>query len=263
MATLQAGIVVTAPDGSVKDSHGTYVVIFKAGNSELQFQGPVDYHPLLIQSYRAELTGLLAIQALLKCLSDNCKEEIMSEVIAHIDNISAVAANNQVGPSLGVAAHTKSDIDLLQEIWSYQSSTCVQAVWVEAHQDTKYKNRDLSQEAVLNCKVDADASAFIDSNNDTRICSPVLSTTIAILRVNDIVVTSKMKEVLRDSASCVGIYYYIKIKTGWAHEQMDWVQWPAQSNAFDGLSLYNKIQVLKFQHNWLPTAKWLQRLYPT
>eukprot|EP00957_Ditylum_brightwellii_P187849 14302654-Ditylum_brightwellii.AAC.1 len=44
---------------------------------------------------------------------------------------------------------------------------------------------------------------------------------------------------------------------------MDWVQWFALGNAFDDLSLYNKIRVLKFQHNWLPTAKWLQRLYRT
>eukprot|EP00957_Ditylum_brightwellii_P139172 10607609-Ditylum_brightwellii.AAC.1 len=35
MAALQAGIVVTASDGSVKEGRGTYAVIFKAGDSEL------------------------------------------------------------------------------------------------------------------------------------------------------------------------------------------------------------------------------------
>eukprot|EP00957_Ditylum_brightwellii_P077846 5916641-Ditylum_brightwellii.AAC.1 len=35
MAALQAGIVITASDGSVKDSQGAYAVIFKAGDSEL------------------------------------------------------------------------------------------------------------------------------------------------------------------------------------------------------------------------------------
>eukprot|EP00957_Ditylum_brightwellii_P060889 4622246-Ditylum_brightwellii.AAC.1 len=35
MAALQAGIVVTASDGSVKHRRGTYTVIFKAGDSEL------------------------------------------------------------------------------------------------------------------------------------------------------------------------------------------------------------------------------------
>eukprot|EP00957_Ditylum_brightwellii_P193949 14770470-Ditylum_brightwellii.AAC.1 len=98
--------------------------------------------------------------------------------MAHVDNISAVTANNQEGAFPGVAAHTASDFDLLQEIWSYWSFTCIKAVWVEAHQDTKYPDRDLSPEAVLNCKVDADASAFMDSNNDTRSTPPVLSTSV-------------------------------------------------------------------------------------
>eukprot|EP00957_Ditylum_brightwellii_P031894 2418463-Ditylum_brightwellii.AAC.1 len=61
IAALQASIVETASDGSVKDGQGAYAVIFTAGGRELWFQGPVDCHPSLIQSYRAELTGLLAI----------------------------------------------------------------------------------------------------------------------------------------------------------------------------------------------------------
>eukprot|EP00957_Ditylum_brightwellii_P068315 5186220-Ditylum_brightwellii.AAC.1 len=45
IAVLQAGIVETASDGSVKNGKGTYVVIFTAGERELWFQGPVDCHP--------------------------------------------------------------------------------------------------------------------------------------------------------------------------------------------------------------------------
>eukprot|EP00957_Ditylum_brightwellii_P116569 8891761-Ditylum_brightwellii.AAC.1 len=56
IAALQAGIVEIALDGSVKDGWGTYTVIFTAGGRDLWLQGPVDCHPSLIQSYRAELT---------------------------------------------------------------------------------------------------------------------------------------------------------------------------------------------------------------
>eukprot|EP00957_Ditylum_brightwellii_P001719 133050-Ditylum_brightwellii.AAC.1 len=58
----------------------------------------------------------------------------------------------------GVAAHTASNIDILQAIWLYQKKTKVNAEWVEAHQDTKYPERELTQDAILNCKADADAS---------------------------------------------------------------------------------------------------------
>eukprot|EP00957_Ditylum_brightwellii_P206565 15349026-Ditylum_brightwellii.AAC.1 len=132
IAALQSGIVVAASDGLVKDGKGTYAVIFKAGEKELRFQGPVDCHPSLLQL-------------------DYSQEEIECEVIAHVDNTAAVTANNQDSAFPGVAAHMAPDIDVLQEIWTLRSITKVQAVWVEAHQDTKYLGRELTPEAVLNC----------------------------------------------------------------------------------------------------------------
>eukprot|EP00957_Ditylum_brightwellii_P068316 5186221-Ditylum_brightwellii.AAC.1 len=56
IAALQAGIVESASDRSVKDNKGTYAVIFTVGERKIWFQGPVNCHPSLIQSYRAELT---------------------------------------------------------------------------------------------------------------------------------------------------------------------------------------------------------------
>eukprot|EP00957_Ditylum_brightwellii_P205879 15345830-Ditylum_brightwellii.AAC.1 len=124
--------------GLVKDGRGTYMVIFKAGEKELWFQGPVDCHPSLLQAYQAELTGLLVIKYLLKCLGDYSQEEIECEGTAHANNTAAITTNNQDSAFPGAAAHTASDIDVLQEICSLPSTTKIQAVWVEAHQDTKY-----------------------------------------------------------------------------------------------------------------------------
>eukprot|EP00957_Ditylum_brightwellii_P092854 7068922-Ditylum_brightwellii.AAC.1 len=104
--------------------------------------------------------------------------------MAHLDNVVAVSANNQEGAFPGVVAHTASDFDLLQEIWSHWSYTCVKAVWVEAHQDTKYPDSELSPEAVLNCKVDANVATFMESNNNTSITPPVLTTSTVTLTVN-------------------------------------------------------------------------------
>eukprot|EP00957_Ditylum_brightwellii_P116438 8881646-Ditylum_brightwellii.AAC.1 len=123
IAALQAGIVETASDGTVKDGKGTYVVIFTAGERELWFQGLVDCHPSLIQSYRVELTGLSAIRLLLKHLRDCSNEEIVSDVVAYVNNKATITANNQNEAYPGVAFHTASDVDLLQEIWSHHSIT--------------------------------------------------------------------------------------------------------------------------------------------
>eukprot|EP00957_Ditylum_brightwellii_P196518 14973259-Ditylum_brightwellii.AAC.1 len=42
---------------------------------------------------------------------------------------------------------------------------------------------------------------------------------------------------------------------------MDLVQWHALGQASENLPLHNKIRVLKFQRNWLPTATRLHKLY--
>eukprot|EP00957_Ditylum_brightwellii_P027898 2108057-Ditylum_brightwellii.AAC.1 len=79
VAALQSRIVETASDSLVKDGIGSYAVIFLAGDNEFRFQGPVDCHPSMIQSYQAELTGLLAIWILISCLKDYSKEEVETQ----------------------------------------------------------------------------------------------------------------------------------------------------------------------------------------
>eukprot|EP00957_Ditylum_brightwellii_P198024 15087267-Ditylum_brightwellii.AAC.1 len=94
--------------------------------------------------------------------------------MAHVDNISTVSANNQDGPFPGVASHTASDIDILQKIWElYREHQCANAEWVEAHQDTKYPTQILPPDAQLNCKVDADASTYMDAGQFTATTLPV------------------------------------------------------------------------------------------
>eukprot|EP00957_Ditylum_brightwellii_P012235 924152-Ditylum_brightwellii.AAC.1 len=76
-----------------------------------------------------------------------------------------------------------------------------------------------------------------------------------------VVVTSQMKKILHNASSCVDIQHCISTKTGLTIEMMSHVQWSALSNAFENLTLFNKIQVLKFQHNWLPMGSRLKELY--
>eukprot|EP00957_Ditylum_brightwellii_P025118 1901296-Ditylum_brightwellii.AAC.1 len=75
-------------------------------------------------------------------------------------------------------------------------------------------------------------------------------------------VTSKVQDVLWDASGCADIQIYVRTKTVWVPEMMDWVWWQAIGSAFDSLSLRNKIRTLNFQHNWLPTMTHLHSLYP-
>eukprot|EP00957_Ditylum_brightwellii_P132247 10083911-Ditylum_brightwellii.AAC.1 len=112
----------------------------------------------------------------------------------------------------------------------------------KAHQDTKYPRKNLAPEAALNCSVDADASHYMAfDHNPSNSPSDLLSAT-ATLKVENITVTNKLKEVLRDAVSCTDIYHYMKTKTGWTTQLMDHVRWSALEAAFKTLTLGNKVQ---------------------
>eukprot|EP00957_Ditylum_brightwellii_P067597 5131225-Ditylum_brightwellii.AAC.4 len=110
---------------------------------------------------------------------------------------------------------------------------------------------------------DTDALGYMQSGTNVCTIPPILSTSAATLKVNGMIVTSKMQDVLQDASGCVDIQNYAQIKTRWVPEMMDWVWWQAIGSAFDSLSLRNKIRALKCQHNWLPTMAHLHSLYPS
>eukprot|EP00957_Ditylum_brightwellii_P117396 8953942-Ditylum_brightwellii.AAC.1 len=71
-----------------------------------------------------------------------------------------------------------------------------------------------------------------------------------------------MQDILYNASSCADINNYVRTKTGWLMELMTHVQWDAIDKAFDKITPYNKIRILKFQHNWLPTTAHLHDIYP-
>eukprot|EP00957_Ditylum_brightwellii_P052097 3951383-Ditylum_brightwellii.AAC.1 len=155
-------------------------------------QDPVGYHPDLLQSYRAKLTGILVAYYLVKCFKTFFEVQTLPKLLAHVDNISAVNMNNFDAAFPGVTAHTVSDVDLLLNIWRLKAEGIdLQTKWVEAHQDREHLNQELSEPANLNCMVNTDATAYMASPLCTpSIIPPVLHSSCAILIVGDIVVTS-------------------------------------------------------------------------
>eukprot|EP00957_Ditylum_brightwellii_P037335 2825805-Ditylum_brightwellii.AAC.1 len=255
LSVLQAGTVKVASNSLVKDNMHTYAVVFASGDQVIRFQGPVNCHTTMIQSYRAELTGILAIYDHVNCITDYRHKQIPIKMMAHVNNVLAVWRNNQDNVYPGILAHTASNVGILQEIWTLKTNNLlVTTEWVEAHQDTKYPDRSLSTLAKLNCIADQDASTYIELGHTPEYTPPVLPSAVVTLLVKGVVVTSNIQDILWDASNCTDIQTYIWKKTGWTAELMQNVQWPVLGNVFDSLSLYNKVWVLKFQHKWLPTA---------
>eukprot|EP00957_Ditylum_brightwellii_P096224 7329805-Ditylum_brightwellii.AAC.1 len=181
----------------------------------LRFQGPVDCDPSLLQSYCAELTGILVTYYFLKYLSTYSQTSVIVEVTTHVDNILAVEINNLEAQYPGVATHTSSDIDILKEIWlQKQSGIRLKMEWVEAHQDTKHPTRKLLELIKLNCIADKDTGAYMASTHVPLATSPIFPSTVATLTVKGVVVTNKLQETLHNAANYSDIQDYICKKTG-------------------------------------------------
>eukprot|EP00957_Ditylum_brightwellii_P010694 809987-Ditylum_brightwellii.AAC.1 len=193
---FRTGNVEAASDGSVKSGISTYAVVFTSGRKHLRFQGLIDCHPALIQSYRAELTSLLVIYYFMWCLSTFAQCSC-PEIPAHVDNSAAVTANNVEELAPGFAEHTCSDFDILNKIQQIkQKGLNVKAQWVEVHQDTKYPQQVLSDPAKLNCMVDADVSKNMATEHTLESTPPDFSSNKATLILQGVVATSNIQALL-------------------------------------------------------------------
>eukprot|EP00957_Ditylum_brightwellii_P125286 9549584-Ditylum_brightwellii.AAC.1 len=86
---------------------------------------------------------------------------------------------------------------------------------VDGHPSLIQEFHPIPLPAQLNCIADADASKYMDTEYTNSTTPPLLFSAVATLTVNGVVVTSKMKEVLRDASCCADIHAYVQGKTGW------------------------------------------------
>eukprot|EP00957_Ditylum_brightwellii_P041629 3153032-Ditylum_brightwellii.AAC.1 len=113
--TLQEGSVNIASDGSVAKRKGYYALLLKIKDRQLQFQGPCNYDPQLILSYRAKLMEILALYYLLDAMVAYQQTMLDQTLIIHVDNMAAVRTyNKDIAP--GIKSHLTADIDVVQEI---------------------------------------------------------------------------------------------------------------------------------------------------
>eukprot|EP00957_Ditylum_brightwellii_P052676 3993443-Ditylum_brightwellii.AAC.1 len=116
-----------------------------------QDKGPVDCHPTLPQSYRAELIGIMATYFIIHCLVKITKIYLTTQITAHVDNSAAVAVNNMDPHPPLLAVYTSSGIYIVQEIWAMKDNGLnIKTQWVEAHQYTKYTCQGLILPSTLN-----------------------------------------------------------------------------------------------------------------
>eukprot|EP00957_Ditylum_brightwellii_P211227 15365920-Ditylum_brightwellii.AAC.2 len=160
IAALQQGHVHISTDGSVADRKGYHAVVFHTDSQMLQFQGPCDGLPLLMTSYRSELSGILVTLYFISALQDFTKESILAHLPLYCDNSAAVLSSNTT-TAPGVTSHLCPDYNVVSEVWSQLKQVPhMNVAWVKTHQDDAKPICKLSIDAKLNCTANRDAKLF-------------------------------------------------------------------------------------------------------
>eukprot|EP00957_Ditylum_brightwellii_P040686 3079854-Ditylum_brightwellii.AAC.1 len=160
MLALQQDQIHIATDGSVADIQGYFVVVFHMDIQMLQFQGPCNGLPLLMTSYRSELSGILTTLYFIDALQDFIKESVLAQLSLYCDNFAAVFSLKAT-TAPGVKSHLCPDYDVVSKVWSQIKRVPYMSVtWVTAHQDDAKFMCEMILDTQLNCTADRDAELF-------------------------------------------------------------------------------------------------------
>eukprot|EP00957_Ditylum_brightwellii_P010104 763619-Ditylum_brightwellii.AAC.1 len=110
ISALQQGQVHIATDSSIADRKGYFVVVFHTDTQMLQFQGPCNGLPLLMKSYRFELSSILATLYFINALQDFTKDSVLAQLPLYCDNFVAVLSLKAT-TAPGVKSHLCPDYD--------------------------------------------------------------------------------------------------------------------------------------------------------
>eukprot|EP00957_Ditylum_brightwellii_P007181 545327-Ditylum_brightwellii.AAC.1 len=153
-------------------------------------------------SYCTEHAGILAALYLLRGLSSYSQMQINTKQTILCDDTAAVSrANTTFGP--GIKHYTTADYDIAKEIDTVMKSGMdMQVSWVKAHQDNNTAIDQLTLEAQLNERTDANVTSFFlhtPLHLQTSLTTISLQSTKVIIEINNMVITANLQQWIRDN----------------------------------------------------------------
>lgn len=255
-----------ASDGAFSEENmtGAYGVVIATNVEELmtgQGSAPGALH--LHSSFRSELYGLLAGCLLLAEIIKyyNLPVQQNQQLKIYIDNKGVVdRVNKHRRTPVTLREMLDTDIDIeLQILHELQDLTTiglqiVPLTHVKAHQDRHKQLSDLSREAQLNVQADH-LAAQVHTDQLITIPYSVPEAVHATLFINDIPITSKYRENLRDAYNSQHLRTYMQEKYQWCDQVIDDIWWEGHNRALKKLSHADRLTIQKYNFHHLPTLR--------
>jgi hypothetical protein len=216
-------------------------------------RGPVDAHPELAESFRAEGYGLASAGIFIKSLINkfNVNANRHSWKI-YIDNTSLIKRMATYDDQLWVSRwNLRSDEDITNIVQKVWNALPHEIIHVKSHQDEHTDWEKLPFQATLN--IIADEQATRQRHAMDEAAAYVRNLSQVQLRIGEIAVTRDSQHWILKSAGRIPIEQYYQEKFGWTRNVLNSIGWETQLKALRSFSTADQTQIIKFTHGWLPT----------
>jgi hypothetical protein len=263
---IQDSVLVACSNESHEALQGTgtsgWVSSDNLDSFRVQSTGPVDCHPSLNSSYRAELTGLLTVTYIIYRI---CSWRNLAQGMVTIYCDKKGALHNMYTKEFsGVGQFLKPDYDIIQQTKTLLQliPIRIQAKWVKGHSTSNKK----SLQGTLNTLADKLAGQF--TKHPPRTYSPTKTPLRppnykVRLLYDGSKITTKLYHIISTSLHTPLLRDHIKKKTGWTDYEFNLVDWDNHERAFSRLTRGNKISIAKLIHQLVNTNRQNSLYYGT
>ena len=264
---IAEGRMMLVSDGAVRKRRGAYgwkLVPTDASdhNGRVEGYGPCHADPRVIDSFRTEasgiFSGILFVRALLTYFDiQPCQNATLE---TYCDNIAVIHRMTDSIPRRGPRHRLIPEYDLINAIQQLSDSLpiSVRPKHVKGHQDDGTKYEDLPYAAQINVDCDEIAGRTLDTpptDMPQRDTASFLLSSDAALSIRGTLITKDIPKQIRMASNGRKLRHHIMKKTGWSQLVFDLVDWDALESALSKEPLSQRVRLIKFMHEWLPTMK--------
>jgi hypothetical protein len=244
-----------ALDGSHDQDKGTIMYGWIMAINQIavaEGKGPVEGHPLLVGSFRAEAYGLALAAAFLQLMIRHLLVTIdKHKWLFHLDNKALIKQMDSYNNETVTAKwENEPDADITNLAKKQLQGIPAQILFVKSHQDKSQPK--LSLPAALNIQADS-----LATQQQQQMKHPMLTVTVPHKRViiKNMEITKDSQRWLLEAASTIPLQQYYRDKYNWDSRAFEDINWDLQHKVLIGYELNDQQRILKFVHSWLPTNK--------
>jgi hypothetical protein len=259
LAQVDSNIYIVS-DGGVHNYEGTFGVVISDGTNPLiKNYGKLYSLDFYESSYRSELYSMLAGILTLQAASKEYGELSSNNIIVHLlsDNKALVRKiNNRLKNKRTTNQHRDSDVDLelqlMHEINKMQAINIhIKVEFVRSHQELRKSKSDLSHVEFLNTLADSLTKAARKLKRETTYNT--LPNNPIDFTINNKTINSYYALRSKKAFHSIRLREYLKNKTLWSNRIIDNIWWQIYHLSVSKLSDYEKVIIVKFINNRLPT----------